>query len=41
MAGAYGSLGTGSVYTPTNVRVIHFGSPIGASYGTDEEEDVD
>lgn len=32
------SLGTGAVWTPTAVPVIHFGSPAGSNY---EEEKTD
>jgi hypothetical protein len=31
------SLGTGEVYTPEGVRVIHFGSPVGSEYQEAQE----
>lgn len=34
----YNELGSGDVYTPETVTVVHFGSPVGTGYAEAEEE---
>lgn len=35
----YNELGSGDVYTPTTVNLIHFGSPAGVQYTEPEDEE--
>lgn len=35
----YSELGSGDVYTPETVTVVHFGSPAGAQYTEAEAEE--
>lgn len=34
----YNELGSGEVYTPSTATVIHFGSPAGATYNNEEDD---